>query len=60
VSNNPTVTSTSLVENELWGIEIKYSDEHRTAYCVGTRAEAGAELIRLQADATYALKARAP
>jgi hypothetical protein len=53
MSDNPTVTSTRLVpweKDELWGVEIKYSDEHRTAYCVGTRAEAEAEIVKLKTD----------
>ena len=45
-------------EEDLWGIEINYSDKHRTAYRVGARAAAEAEIIRLRTDLQYAAKVR--
>jgi hypothetical protein len=53
MDTNPTVTSARIIpwENGLWGVEITYNDQRRTAYFLGPLAEAearssGSRLIR--------------
>jgi hypothetical protein len=60
-TENLTVTGIRLVswETSLWGVAIDYSDKYQVAYCLGTRAEAEAEVVRLKTEMGYALKVRA-
>jgi len=60
MTTDPTITNVRVITwpADEWGVAIDYSDQHRTAYCVGTRAEAEAELVRLETDPQFALRIR--
>ncbi|MGA7430617.1 MAG: hypothetical protein WBQ24_20745 [Xanthobacteraceae bacterium] len=57
-TENPTVTGIRLVPwgTDQWGVAIDYSDRQQVAYCIGTRAEAEAEIARVRTEPGYALK----